>query len=154
MHAVSHWPTVVGPKAKPLTAQKQPPINEAHSMQPSPPVDMTVFPRRRPKRASSCMSSASSVKKTKRSSTRAIRGLKRPASVQSASHVSNSVGSEVTVPAHSCSTSGVSIPATTSTFLVKRAETGTGSTAAARGELMPLGPKLAEKFLKRQSDTA
>ena len=123
-------------------------------MQPSPPVDMTVFPRRRPKRASSCMSSASSVKKTKRSSTRAIRGLKRPASVQSASHTCHTVGIDVSVPALGSITSSASIPATSTTFHFKRAKTGTGSTAAARGELMPLGPRLAEFFSKRQADTA
>ena len=78
-------------------------------------------------------------------------GTKRPSLAQSASHLPVAVGASERVLAPHRTTTDSTSP---TIIQIKRARTSTGSTAAARGVLMPLGPKLAARLSSASSNTA
>ena len=83
-------------------------------------------------------------------------GPKRPKIDQSASHSSLALGLDQSVQAHRSRHSVSSESATSNDIIIrtKRAKTCTPSTAAARGIVLPLGPKLAGRFPSARDDAA
>ena len=83
-------------------------------------------------------------------------GSKRPRTVKSASQSSHAVGHAQSVRAHRSNRRDRSEFSSTKANIIsiKHARISTASTAAARGIVLPLGPKLAGRFTSARDDAA